>query len=68
MWQIGVAVTEAGHDRGICRAIVGHLTEGILARGKIPDYSTAVSNIRSRAVASSRGYRPVWTELYAKDR
>ncbi len=68
LWQIGVEVVAAARGGGIGRALVGRLTEGILGRGRIPYYSTAVSNIRSRAVALSLGYWPAWTELYARDR
>ena len=68
MWQIGVNVVEAARGGGIGRALVSRLTELILDSGRIPYYSTAVSNIRSRAVALSLGYWPAWTELYARDR
>jgi GNAT superfamily N-acetyltransferase len=68
MWQIGVDVVDAARGSGIGRALVSRLTELILDSGRIPYYSTAVSNIRSRAVALSLGYWPAWTELYARDR
>lgn len=68
MWQIGVDVIAPEHGRGVGRALVGRLTELILDRGKIPYYSPAASNIRSRTVATSLGYWPAWTELYARDR
>jgi GNAT superfamily N-acetyltransferase len=68
MWQIGVDVVEVARGGGIGRALVSRLTELILDSGRIPYYSTAVSNIRSRAVALSLGYRPAWTELYARNR
>jgi GNAT superfamily N-acetyltransferase len=68
MWQIGVNVVEAARGGGIGRALVSRLTELILDSGRIPYYSTAVSNIRSRAVALNLGYWPAWTELYARDR
>jgi hypothetical protein len=68
LWQIGVEVS--GHERGggIGQALVGRLTEGILAAGKIPYYGTAVSNLPSRLVANRLGFWPVWTEMYARDR
>jgi hypothetical protein len=47
---------------------VSRLTELILDGGRVPYYSTAVSNIRSCAVALSLGYWPAWTELYVRDR
>jgi GNAT superfamily N-acetyltransferase len=68
MWQIGVDVVASARGYGIGRALVSRLTAIILYSGRIPYYSTAVSNIRSRAVALSLGYWPAWTELYARDR
>jgi GNAT superfamily N-acetyltransferase len=68
LWQIGVDVLQEARGRGIGRALVGRVTDVILDRGKVPYYSTAVSNIRSRSVATSLGYWPAWTELYARDR
>jgi hypothetical protein len=37
----------------------------VLAAGRVPCYSTAVSNIASRSLAIRLGYWPAWTELYA---
>jgi GNAT superfamily N-acetyltransferase len=68
MWQIGVQVVEAARGGGIGRALVSRLSKHILDSGRVPYYSTAVSNIRSRAVALSLGYWPAWTELYVRDR
>ena len=68
MWQIGVDVVETARGGGIGRALVSRLTALILDSGRVPYYSTAVSNIRSRAVALSLGYWPAWTELYVRDR
>jgi GNAT superfamily N-acetyltransferase len=68
LWQIGVQVIESARGHGIGRALVGHLTQGVLDAGKIPYYTTAVSNIGSRAIAISLGYWPAWTEMYARDR
>lgn len=67
LWQIGVGVVEAMRGRGVGRALVGRLTAGVLDAGKVPHYSTTVSNLRSRAVAISLGYWPAWTELHAMD-
>lgn len=68
LWQVGGAVAVAERGHGIGRAVVGQLSEGILARGRIPYYSTTVANIPSQAVAVGLGYCPAWTELYARDR
>ena len=68
MWNIGIDVVEVARGQGIGRALVSALTETVLDRGRVPYYSTAVSNIRSRNVAISLGYWPAWTELYVRDR
>jgi GNAT superfamily N-acetyltransferase len=68
LWQIGVNVVAEARGRGIGRAVVGRLTQAILEKGKVPYYSTAVSNIASSAVALRLGYWPVWVELYARHR
>jgi hypothetical protein len=58
LWQIGVDVVEGERGGGIGRAIVGRLTAEVLARGRVPYYSTVVSNLRSTRLA--------WVELYAR--
>lgn len=68
LWQIGVAVAVAERGRGVGRAVVGRLTDGVLARGHIPYYSTTVANLASQTLALGLGYWPAWTELYARDR
>lgn len=65
--QIGVEVSSGARGRGIGQSLVSQLTDGILRAGKIPYYTTAVSNLHSRGIAVSLGYRPAWTEMYAKD-
>ena len=67
LWQIGVEVVAGERGTGIGRALVGRLTMAVLDAGRVPYYSTAASNLRSRAVASGLGYWPAWTELYARD-
>src|SRR5205807_4697589 len=68
LWQIAVEVLVEARGVGVGRAVVGQLTRGILAAGKIPYYTTPVSHIGSRTLAIGLGYRPVWTEMYARDR
>jgi GNAT superfamily N-acetyltransferase len=67
LWQIGVDVVARSRGRGIGRALVGRLTQEVLRRGRLPYYTTAVSNIPSGALAVGLGYWPGWVELYARD-
>ncbi len=66
MWQIGIDTIKEYRRTGIAKALVGRLTERILERGKIPYYSTWISNIGSQRTAASVGYSPVWAELYSR--
>jgi len=68
LWQVGVEVIPEERQHGIGRALVSRLTDAVLATGRIPAYSTAVSNIASRSLALRLGYWPAWTELYALER
>jgi GNAT superfamily N-acetyltransferase len=67
LWQIGVDTLPAYRQRGIGKATVSSVTEYILKQGVIPYYSTFVSNIASRRIAVSLGFRPAWVELYARE-
>lgn len=67
MWQIGVDTLPEFRNRGIGKAIVSAVTGYTLIQGKIPYYSTVVSNLASRAVAISLGYKPAWVELYVRE-
>jgi GNAT superfamily N-acetyltransferase len=68
LWQIGVDVLPAHRGAGVGRALVGRLTEALLARGIVPYYSTAIANLASRSLALGLGYWPAWTEMGAQDR
>lgn len=68
MWQIGVDTLPGYRNRGIGKTLVSLLTEALFKMGKLPYYSTAVSNITSRRIAISLGYRPTWVELYSRER
>jgi ribosomal protein S18 acetylase RimI-like enzyme len=68
MWQVGVDILSDYRGKGIGKALVSHLTERIIERGKLPYYSTWVSNIGSQRTARSVGYKPVWVELYSVNR
>lgn len=65
LWQIGVDVVPAARGTGLGRALVGMLTERIMAEGAIPFYTAATSNIASRSLALGLGYWPAWTALRA---
>ena len=66
MWQIGIDVLPAYRGRHIAAALVSRLAQEILARGKVPFYCAAWSNIRSVRTAIASGFRPAWVELTAK--
>ena len=66
MWQIGVDVLPAYRRQGIAPAVTGRLALEILARGKVPFYCAAWSNIRSVRNALRSGFRPAWAELTAR--
>lgn len=65
LWQIGVDVVPAYQGRGIGKALVSELTAAVLAAGKVPYYTAALSNLRSSHVALSLGYWLAWLEVYA---
>jgi GNAT superfamily N-acetyltransferase len=68
LWQIGVDVRPETQNRGVGKALVSRITEAILVEGKLPYYSTWVSNMRSSNVALGLGYWLAWTEVYVRER
>ena len=66
MWQIGVDVLPEYRRRGIASAVTGRLAAEIMARGKVPFYCCAWSNVASARNAIRAGFRPAWVELTAK--
>ena len=66
MWQIGVDVLPAYRRQGIASALTANLAVEILARGKVPFYCCAWSNIRSARNAIRSGFAPTWAELTVK--
>lgn len=66
MWQIGVDVLPAYRGQGISSAITSHLAALILARGKVPFYCCAWSNLRSVKNALRSGFVPGWVEMTVK--
>lgn len=66
MWQIGIDVLPPYRRLGVASALTSRLACAILARGKIPFYCAAWSNIPSVRNAIRAGFRPAWVELTAK--
>ena len=66
MWQIGIDVLPAYRRQGIASALTSRLAAEILARGKVPFYCCAWSNIKSARNAIKSGFRPAWAELTVK--
>ena len=66
MWQIGIDVLPEFRRQGIASALTGRLAGEILARGKVPFYCCAWSNIGSARNAIRSGFRPAWVELTVK--
>ena len=66
MWQIGVDVLPDYRKQGIACALTSRLALETLARGKVPFYCCAWSNIPSARNAIRSGFRPAWVEMTAK--
>ena len=67
MWQVGIDTLPEYRNRSIGKALVSRLTEALFNIGKLPYYSTATTNIPSRRLAISLGYRPAWVEIYSRE-
>lgn len=66
MWQIGVDVLTEYRRQGVAAALTSNLAAEILARGKVPFYCCAWSNLRSAKNAVKSGFSPAWAELTVK--
>ena len=66
MWQIGVDVLPSYRKKGVASALTSRLALEILARGKVPFYCCAWSNVASARNAIRSGFRPAWVEMTAK--
>ena len=66
MWQIGIDVLPAYRRQGVAAALTARLALECLARGKVPFYCAAWSNIPSVRNAIKSGFRPAWAEITAK--
>ncbi len=66
MWQIGIDVLPAYRKQGIAAALTSRLAMEVLARGKVPFYCCAWSNIPSAKNAVKSGFVPAWAEMTVK--
>ena len=66
MWQIGIDVLPEYRQKGIASALSSRLAVETLARGKVPFYCCAWSNIKSARNAIKSGFRPAWVEMTVK--
>ena len=66
MWQIGIDVLPEYRQKGIASALTSRLAIETLARGKVPFYCCAWSNIKSARNAIKSGFRPAWVEMTVK--
>ena len=66
MWQIGIDVLAEYRRQGVASALTSRLALEILARGRVPFYCCAWSNIKSARNAIRSGFRPAWVEMTAK--
>lgn len=67
MWQIGVDVLPPYRRQGIAAALTARLAMETFARGKVPFYCAAWSNIKSVRNAIKAGFRPAWVEMTARE-
>lgn len=67
MWQIGIDVLPEFRKQGIASALTSRLAVEVLARGKVPFYCCAWSNVGSARNAFSSGFRPAWMHLTVLD-
>ena len=63
MWQIGVDVLPGWRRQGVASALTSRLAGEILARGKVPFYCRAWSNVASGRNAIRSGFLPAWVQL-----
>ncbi len=67
MWQIGVDVLPGYRKNGIASALTSTLACESLARGKVPFYCCAWSNVRSAKNAVKSGFSPAWIEMTIRE-
>lgn len=67
MWQIGVDVLPPYRKQGVAAALTAKLALETFAKGKVPFYCAAWSNIKSVRNAIKAGFRPAWVEMTARE-
>lgn len=66
MWQIGVDVLPSYRRKGIAAALTNQLARETFARGKVPFYCAAWSNVKSVRNALASGFKPAWAQATAR--
>ena len=66
MWQIGIDVLPSYRRQGIAATLTNRLARETFARGKVPFYCAAWSNVRSVRNALTCGFKPAWVEVTAR--
>ena len=66
MWQIGIDVLPSHRRQGIAAALANRLARETFARGMVPVYCAAWSNVRSVRNALASGFKPAWVEATAR--
>lgn len=66
MWQIGVDVLAEYRRQGVASCLTATLAQEIIARGIVPFYCCAWSNVKSARNAIKSGFRPAWVQLTVK--
>jgi GNAT superfamily N-acetyltransferase len=66
MWQIGIDVLPSHRRQGIATALTNRLARETFARGKVPFYCAAWSNVMSVRNALASGFKPAWVEVTAR--
>lgn len=67
MWQIGVDVLPEYRRKSVASALTSRLALETFAKGKVPFYCAAWSNLKSVRNAIKSGFRPAWVEMTVKD-
>lgn len=67
MWQIGVDVLPEYRRKGVASALTSRLALETFAKGKVPFYCAAWSNLKSVRNAIKSGFKPAWVEMTVKD-